>query len=158
MAPVGDPDAPRGLGADADAVDGPDVRRDAPAGRHEARERALHLLYEAEAKGVPPGEVLHDLPVAPDEFAVALVQGVHDHAEELDALVASHATGWRLDRMAAVDRALLRLGAFELAHRPDVPVAVVIDEAVELAKAYSTEDSGRFVNGVLAAVARDVRG
>lgn len=155
---MGDPDAPRGLGADADAVDGPDGGRDAPSGRHEARERALHLLYEAEAKGVAPADVLAELPVPPDPFAVDLVEGVTSHAAELDDLVGRHATGWRLDRMAAIDRAVLRLGAYELAHRPDVPTAVAIDEAVELAKGYSTADSGRFVNGVLAAVARSVRG
>ena len=154
MAPVGDPDGAPGLGADADAIDG---GRDVPAGRHEARERALHLLYEAEAKGVDPTAVLAELPVPPDDFAVELVEGVADGREGLDALIADHAQGWTLERMAAVDRAVLRLGAYELAHRPDVPTAVVLDEAVELAKGYSTADSGRFVNGVLAAVARAVR-
>ena len=69
----------------------------------------------------------------------------------------AHARNWQLSRMPALDRAILRLGAFELAHRPDVPTAAVINEAVELAKEYSTDDSGRFVNGVLSAVAADVR-
>jgi N utilization substance protein B len=72
-------------------------------------------------------------------------------------LIVSHAKGWAIDRMPALDRAILRLGIYELLSRPDVPVAVVIDEAVELAKRFSTDDSGRFVNGVLAAVAKNAR-
>ena len=71
--------------------------------------------------------------------------------------MSDHAHNWDLDRMPALDRALLRLGAFELVHRPDVPTGAVINEAVELASQYSTDDSGRFVNGVLAAIAREVR-
>ena len=147
-------DAPRG---DADAVGDDEGGRLDPAGRHEARERALHLLYEAEAKGVDPAEVLGELAVPPDEFALALVEGVSAHGAEIDERVSARAQGWTLGRMAALDRAVLRLATFELLHRPDVPVAVVIDEAVELAKTYSTDASGGFVNGVLAAVAADVR-
>lgn len=139
---------------DPDAVDG-DLAL--PAGRHEARERALHLLYEADARGVTPGAVLEALPVAPDPFTTELVAGVGSHQEELDGLVAAASRGWALERMPALDRAVLRLAAFELAHRDDIPTAVAIDEAVGLAKAYSTEDSGRFVNGVLSAIARQVR-
>jgi N utilization substance protein B len=134
---------------------------DAPLGdggpRHEARERAFHLLYESEIKQVSPAMLLAELPLRPDQFAVELVEGVAAHAEEIDELVASHAHNWDLDRMPALDRAVLRLGAFELAHRPDVPTGAVINEAVELASQYSTDDSGRFVNGVLSAIARDVR-
>lgn len=144
------------MASDGDADDvGPGVAL--PAGRHEARERALHLLYEAEAKGMAPVEVLADLPVAPDEFAVELLTGLGEHLDEVDGLVSANARRWRLERMPALDRAVLRLGAYELAFRPDVPTGVVIDEAVGLARAYSTDDSGRFVNGVLAAVARQVR-
>lgn len=128
-----------------------------PGRRHEARERALHLLYEAEVKGVPVTTVLADLPLAPDPFAVELIEGLGGHGDEIDALVAGHSHRWQLDRMPALDRAVLRLAAYELAHRPDVPTAVVIDEAVELAKQYSTDRSGGFVNGVLSAVAADVR-
>jgi N utilization substance protein B len=125
------------------------------AGRHEARERALALLYEAEQKGVPPAEVLDELPVPPDPFAEELVRGIADHAPELDALIAATATNWRLDRMAMLDRTVLRMGVYELLHRDDVPHAVAIDEAVELAKAYCGDDSPRFVNGVLAKIADD---
>ena len=125
--------------------------------RHDARERAFHLLYEAEIKGLPVTDVLAELPVEPDPFAVELVEGVAANADEVDALVTRHARNWELGRMPALDRAVLRLATFELAHRPDVPTAAVINEAVELAKQYSTDDSGRFVNGVLSAVAADVR-
>ncbi len=125
--------------------------------RHEARERAFHILYEAEVKGLDLGTVVAALPLAPDPFAVELLDGVADHADEVDALVTAHSRNWELSRMPALDRALLRLATYELAHRPDVPTAAVIDEAVGLAKEYSTDDSGRFVNGVLSAVAADVR-
>jgi transcription antitermination protein NusB len=126
--------------------------------RHEAREHALSLLYEAEMKQLPPSEVLSGLPVPPDPFTVALVRGVTEEKERIDALVASKSVGWEIDRMPVVDRTILRLATWELLARPDIPVAVVIDEAVELAKQYSTEQSGSFVNGVLAAVAPAVRG
>ena len=125
--------------------------------RHDARERAFHLLYESEMKGESGGDVLASLPVDPDAFAMELVAGVDEHRAEIDAVIGAHARNWDVDRMPALDRAILRLAAFELLHRPDVPTAVVISEAVELAKAYSTDDSGRYVNGVLAAIAGDVR-
>jgi N utilization substance protein B len=126
-------------------------------GRHEARERALALLYEAEQKGVAPSAVLAELPIPPDPYAEALVRGVEASADTLDDRLQAATTNWRLDRMAVLDRAILRLGAYELLERSDVPAAVAIDEAVELAKAYSTDDSPRFVNGVLARVADDAR-
>ena len=122
-----------------------------------ARERALELLYEADAKSASIDEVLAALPVEPDAYAVDVVTGVRANAATIDALIARLAPDWPLDRMPAVDRAVLRLGVYELAERPDVPTAVVLDEAVELAKRYSTEESGRFVNGVLAAAARELR-
>jgi N utilization substance protein B len=125
--------------------------------RREARERAFHLLYESEIKGEQPDEVLSSLPLEPDAFAVELVRGVGERRAELDQLIASHARNWDIDRMPALDRALLRLATFELAHRPDVPTGAAISEAVELAKRYSTDDSGRFVNGVLSAIATEVR-
>ncbi len=79
--------------------------------------------------------------------------GVGDHLDEIDALIRAYAQGWTLERMPSIDRALLRIGVFELVHRPDVPTGAVIDEAVQLAKEFSTDDSGRFVNGLLSAVA-----
>lgn len=123
--------------------------------RHADRQRALAVLYEADVRGDEPRQVLErsvadDPPAA---FTVALVEGVAQARSRLDELIATYARGWRIDRMPVVDRNLLRLGLWELLCS-DVPVAVVIDEAVELANELSTPDSGRFVNGVLAQVAR----
>jgi transcription antitermination protein NusB len=128
-----------------------------PSNRREARERALGLLYEAEVRGLPAADVVDAQPLAPDSFAVELVTGVADHVADLDALIGRYARGWSVERMPTIDRLLLRMGAYELVHRPDVPPAVSISEAVGLAKRFSTEDSGRFVNGVLAAVAAQAR-
>jgi N utilization substance protein B len=126
--------------------------------RREARERALSLLYESEAKSVPPSEVLAGLPVPAEPYAVELVEGVEAHQAAIDEVIGRLSRGWTLERMPAVDRALLRIAIFELQHRPDVPTAAAISEAVELAKTFSTEDSGRFVNGMLSAVAAECRG
>lgn len=125
--------------------------------RSDARERALALLYEAETKGISARDVIAAQISEPDELTVEVCEGVDDHAAELDELISSHAKGWTLKRMPALDRAVLRMAIFELRGRPDVPTAVVIDEAVELAKRFSTDDSGRFVNGMLSAIAPKVR-
>jgi N utilization substance protein B len=125
--------------------------------RRDARERALGLLYEAEAKGCTGAEILDALPVAPDEFAADLVRAVDEHQARIDELLSEFARGWTLARMPALDRAALRMGTAELISRPDVPTAVVLNETVELAKRFSTDDSGRFVNGLLARVAAEVR-
>src|SRR5918999_1544116 len=114
-----------------------------PDRRSDARERALYLLYEAQAKGISPVDALEVQIVEPDTMTATLVRGVAEHRERLDEAIAAKATGWPLARMPVVDLNVLRLGAFELAERPDVPVAVVIDEAVELDKRFSTDDSGR---------------
>ena len=128
-----------------------------PGGRREARERAFHLIYEAEMKSEGSAEVLAALPLEPDLFAVELVTGVTEQGSTVDSLIAEHARNWDLERMPALDRALLRLATYELAFRPDVPTGAVISEAVDLATRYSTDDSGRFVNGVLSAIAAAVR-
>jgi N utilization substance protein B len=125
--------------------------------RHEARERAVSLLYEAELKEQAPHEVLADLPLAPEDFVVDLVAGVGAHQSRIDELIAAHAIDWTLERMPAVDRNILRVAVYELLHRPDIPSAVVLSEAVELATRYGTDESTRFVNGLLASVAKDVR-
>ncbi len=125
--------------------------------RRESRERALALLYEAEQKGIVPlADILDTLPVAPEVFAGQLVVGVSDAIERIDGLIREFAVGWTLERMPAIDRALLRLGTYELAET-DVPIGACISEAVELAKRYSTDDSHKFINGMLARVAREVR-
>jgi N utilization substance protein B len=125
--------------------------------RRAARERAVGLLYEAEVKGQPASEVLASLPVAPDEYVTDVVTGVEAEQASLDELIRAHARNWDLERMPALDRAILRLAAYELGHRPDVPRNVVINEAVELAKVFSTEESGGFVNGMLSAMAGELR-
>ncbi|WP_426572748.1 transcription antitermination factor NusB [Aquihabitans sp. McL0605] len=125
--------------------------------RRESRERALALLYEAEQKGIdPPAAVLDDLPVAPEAYAAVLVVGVSDHLAEIDELIGRYSVGWTVVRMPAVDRTLLRLATFELAHT-DVPVGACISEAVELAKRYSTDESHTFVNGLLSRLAAELR-
>ena len=125
--------------------------------RHAGRRQALELLYEADLRSQPIPTVLAahlSGEEAPDDFAVALVRGVHRHAEEIDGLITSHARGWSLHRMPVIDRNLLRLGLFELLHSEDaVPAPVAIDEAVQLARELSTDDSPRFINGVLAKIA-----
>jgi N utilization substance protein B len=156
-------ESPLPAAAAAAAAPGPDLSgpevaaRPTVGARRQARERALTLLYEAEAKGVGPDVVLAGLPVAPDTFTVDLVSGVAANGDEIDGWLRRLARDWALERMPAIDRTLLRIGVFELVHRPDVPTAVVISEAVDLAHRYSTDDSGRFVNGVLAAVAAEAR-
>ena len=122
--------------------------------RREARERALGLAYECEQRSVDAAASCStDLPVPPDEYAQQLVLGVDEHHDEIDAMIRKYSEHWSLERMPVVDRALLRLGTFELGWMPDVPTAVAITEAVELAKQYSTKDSGRFVNGLLSRIA-----
>ncbi len=126
--------------------------------RREARERALSLLYEADVKDVTPAEVLADLPVPPEAFVADLVRGVGDRLARIDELISKYAIDWTLDRMPLVDRTVLRIAVYELLDRPDIPTGAVVSEAVELAKRYSTEESGRFVNGVLGSIADEVRG
>ena len=125
--------------------------------RSDARERALALLYEAESKAIAPRAVLAAQVIDLDELTTLIVEGVQDHQPELDDLISTHAKGWSLARMPALDRAVLRMALLELRERPDVPTAVILDEAVELAKRFSTDDSGRFVNGMLSAIAPKLR-
>ena len=126
--------------------------------RRAARERALELLYEAEAKGIAAEAVLGGLPVAPDALAVELALGVDAHRGRIDAVLARLvAPKWSLERLAAVDRAILRIGAYELFAANDRSQALVINEAVLLARRFGTDDSPRFVNGVLSAVATEAR-
>jgi transcription antitermination protein NusB len=125
--------------------------------RRAARERALAMCYELEVRDLSLDELLAQQPAAPDEYAVALVRGVEAHAGDVDELLRKFSEHWALERMPAVDRAVLRIGAFELGWEPEMPTAVVISEAVELAKQYSTKDSGRFVNGLLSRIAEELR-
>jgi transcription antitermination protein NusB len=117
------------------------------AARSKARKRALDVLFEAEARDVPRLELLAERTAAADppvsEYAAELVRGVESRAAEIDSLLAANARGWTLDRMPAVDRNVLRIGAYELLWNDAVPDAVAISEL-------STDDSGSFVNGLLA--------
>lgn len=131
------------------------------ARRRDARRRAALILYEADVTGRSPLEVLAERRSVGERipaFTEELVRGVAERLEELDRLLGRHSEGWTVPRMAAVDRALLRLACYEILHREDVPDAVAIAEAVEAAKVLSTEDSGRFVNGVLGRIARERAG
>ena len=129
----------------------------AGTGRREARERAVQLVYEAEQRELDATAVLAEQAVTPDEYTAAIVTGVHRHIEQLDGLIVRFAKGWSLDRMPSLDRAVLRVAIYELGHEPEVPTAVVLNEAVELSNTYSTDDSGRFVNGVLSSIAKELR-
>jgi len=122
------------------------------AGRSEARERALSLLYEAEMKHVDPVDVLADLPLAPDPYCAELLRLVSEHrAEALDEIGTASAN-WPLERMGVIDRLVMVLAICELRGVDAPPRAVVLDEAVELAKTFSTDSSGSFVNGILSTV------
>ncbi|GLY51741.1 transcription antitermination factor NusB [Lentzea sp. NBRC 102530] len=126
--------------------------------RSKARKRAVDFLYEADLLGTDPVTLLAERVGSPDvppvnDYTVSLVEGVTAHRARIDDLISEHAEGWTLQRMPAVDRAVLRIGLYELLWAADVPDAVAIDEAVELAKGLSTDDSPRFVNGVLGRIA-----
>ncbi|MCU1468425.1 MAG: NusB antitermination factor [Actinomycetia bacterium] len=127
------------------------------ATRRAARERALGLAYESELRGLRAVDLIAEQPVPPDEYACRIVLGADDQRDEIDALIRKYSENWSLERMPVIDRALLRLGTFELVWVVDTPTGAIITEAVELAKQYSTKDSGRFVNGLLARIAEDVR-
>jgi transcription antitermination protein NusB len=143
----------------------PDSKPARPArtfkGRHQARKRAVDLLFEAEARGLSPAEVV-DVRTALAEanqdvaalypYTAAATLGVGEHAAHIDDLISSHLQGWTLDRLPAVDRAILRVAVWELLYADDVPEPVAVDEAVQLAKELSTDESPGFVNGVLGQV------
>lgn len=122
--------------------------------RRGSRRIALEVLYEHEVSGLAVEGILERYASdAASPFAAELVSGVLERRAAVDEVISRYAEDWTIDRMPVVDRSLLRLGIFELLYLPDVPPAVTINEAVELAKKYSTEDSSRFVNGMLSRVA-----
>jgi N utilization substance protein B len=136
----------------------PEPRHPISGARRKARKRAIDILYEADIRSVDAVTLLSDRVGSPDvppvnDYTVTLVEGVTAHRPRIDDILSEHSEGWALQRMPAVDRAVLRLGLYELLWATDVPPAVVIDEAVELAKSLSTDDSPRFVNGVLGRIA-----
>jgi N utilization substance protein B len=118
------------------------------------------MLFQIDVAGGVPGEVYpdfwkeHEVESDVKTFAESLVAGVIRERERLDELIAASAAHWKVERMAVVDRNILRMAVFELSHRPNVPAAVVLDEAIEVGKKFGTEQSGAFINGVLDAVRR----
>lgn len=128
------------------------------AARTKARKRAVDVLFEADQRGTAPLEVLRDRIAQPGteaalpQYSVDLVEGVIGHAEQIDEILTTYSQGWTIARMPAVDRAVLRVGVFEILWNDEVPDAVAVDEAVELARSLSTDDSPTFVNGLLGRV------
>ncbi|MCX6488953.1 MAG: transcription antitermination factor NusB [Mycobacterium sp.] len=127
-------------------------------GRHQARKRAVDLLFEAEARGLSAAEVAESRASLassnPDvsaltPYSATVARGVSEHSAHIDDLISSHLQGWTLERLPAVDRAIMRVAVWELLYADDVPGPVAVDEAVQLAKELSTDDSPGFVNGVL---------
>ena len=125
--------------------------------RSSARERAVHFLYEAESRSLPVSVIVAAQILAVDDLVSLLTSGVAARQSQLDEMITEYSHTWTIHRMPAIDRNVLRLAIYELLNRPEVPVAVIINEAVELAKRFSTEESGRYVNGVLSAIAKQVR-
>jgi N utilization substance protein B len=130
--------------------------------RHSGREAALQMLFQMEASGASVDRVIElfwrNFEADPEgrAYADAAVRGIEGALAQVDARISAASTHWRLERMARVDRNVLRLGTWELEHKPDVPRAVILDEAVELAKSYGTEESSAFVNGVLDKIAESL--
>lgn len=131
--------------------------------RRSGREAALQMLFQVEGSGVSADQAIdlfwrtfEDADPEGKGYADAIVRGVVDHLGTIDERVSSASQNWRLERMSRVDRNLLRLGTWELLYRSDVPRAVILDEAVELAKSFGTDESSGFVNGVLDRIATDV--
>lgn len=126
--------------------------------RTKARKRAADILFEAEQRGIDPLKLLADRVAVPHteaavpQYAVDIVEGVVAHRDRIDEVLETYSQGWTLARMPAVDRALLRIGSWEVLFNDDVPDAVAVDEAVDLAGDLSTDDSPAFVNGLLGRV------
>ena len=129
------------------------------AARSKARKRAVDLLYEADLRGVDAVSTLAERVALADppinDYTIALVEGVTEHRDAIDELLSEYSEGWTIERMPGVDRAVLRVGLYELLWSAEIPDAVAIDEAVELAKALSTDESPKFVNGLLGRVLRN---
>lgn len=125
--------------------------------RREGRERVVSLLYELAMKSISANELLGELTLNPDPFVRSRFDGIAKHGSEIDDEIGGYSKDWDLDRMPTIDRCILRLGIYELLFCPDIPTGVILSEAVELAQSYSTESSGKFINGLLSAAARNMR-
>lgn len=117
----------------------------------------MGILYESIVKSIPPSTVMERHPVPYERFVTERIIGIESDRDSIDQVITRYAVDWRLERLNPVDRSILYLGVWEILRRPDVPHNVAIAEAVRLADEFSTEDSARFVNGILAAVAEDSR-
>ncbi len=127
--------------------------------RHSAREFILRALYQREFVDTPLPEMLSEVdPGEQREYIERLFEGIISHRAELDELLGKHTVGWRFDRLSLVDRNILRLGAYELLYSDEVPPEVAIDEAVELAKEYGTENAQAFINGILDRLWKEKKG
>jgi N utilization substance protein B len=126
------------------------------ARRHRSRERALELLYEASMKNRPIVVVVTELPVPPDDYTTTLLSATTEHETRALELIGRYSIDWPPDRMALLDRLILTMATGEMLMQDAPPMAVILDEAVELAKTYSTDGSPSFVNGVLSSIADDV--
>ena len=129
--------------------------------RSKGRKRALDILYESDIKSVNPLWLVQERTTSTDEiatFASELVNGYGNQSQEIDALIDRHAKNWDLDRLASVDRKILRIAIFEILHSTErnVPISVAIDEALELAGSLSTDDSPKYIHGILSAIAKEV--
>ena len=120
--------------------------------RRAERERVLTLLYQAEIRATSPIQILDNLDVSESEFVIERIRGIADNLSGIDDLINNASKGWPVERMPLIDRCLLRFGAYETAYLVDFPRGVAISEAVELAKQFSTSESGRFINGVLSGI------
>lgn len=131
--------------------------------RRLAREVVLQTLFAVDLVEQPVRRALehalskHDLAPKDADFALQLVDGAMEHRDESDAIIAAKAVGWTIERMATVDRNILRLAIYELNHRPDIPANIVVNEAVELAKRFGEDDSGKFINGILGEYVRGLQ-
>jgi N utilization substance protein B len=131
--------------------------------RRRARELALQMLFENDVTGTAPEEMFRhfedwqDAGKTTREYARQLVIGTLDHRDELDRLISKQADNWRIERMPLVDRNILRMALYEIRHEPETPTPVVIDEAIEIAKRFSTPRSSQFINGVLDGVLKERR-
>lgn len=126
------------------------------AKRHQARERALEIMYESSMKERPVTTVINELNVRPDSYTVAMLVSAEANRERANALITTFAIDWPLERIALVDRLVMTLAIGEMLLEDPPPTAVILDEAVEIAKVYSTEGSPSFVNGVLSSIAENL--
>ena len=122
--------------------------------RHQARERALELLYEAQMKSRSALEIVRDLPITPDDYTIILIEAAESYRAQAEELVSEFSHDWPLERLAVIDRLIMVLAIGELLSENPPPTAVILNEAVDLATTFSTEGSGSFVNGVLSSCAR----